>query len=610
MPLMARAAALAGALVLVAGFPIYRLWTLLWAQLSPARALGTLAVVGGAVLALALVTAALGRRSPAPAPALLRLVQTGFWAVVLLNGALIGLQVFHQGPFQAPRPWLWAALAGPLALAAAFFRYGDAERTMLVGGAVRLGQALLAIPFLALPWVAWDAAHDQPRLVGAPLPPPAAAVRPDAPRRIILVTYDALRFQSTTLADPRLDTTPHLAALAAQGTSFTQARAASDMTAVAMPALGSGVRPGVYFRAAGRQGALARSGLMTSLAGHLRPAGYATGAYMMGVSPRTLGFDLDFDDVLTSTPSFVPNTFNSREYLPLGPLADWVGARVTRRPELADRRLVHNLYAARALFERGLDFLKARPDRAFVWIHLGVPHAPMADIPPPGEVSDLWRPGTRWVTDAMLDEASPAQMADYRRVYHNYTRFGDAELGRFVAGLRAAELYDDALLVVSSDHGEDLVTSAYATHAHGVLTERVTRVPLVLRLPGGTRGAVDARLASAVDVVPSVLDAVYRELPAGLSGTSLLRPSSPERIVHTWALEARWWNAPRMHASAATYQGRYKYLLHWAPGAAAATESLTDHLADPEGATDLAGHEPALLARLREAQRRENLLGP
>ncbi len=593
---------------MLAGFPLFRLWTLMWSQLEHPRTFGLLAVIAVMLIAAGAVLALVARVLPTPPSAARPWLQAGFWAGVLFNLALIGLQVYFPGPFHAPRVWQAAALLGPLALTAGFMRSGAAERAMLVGGAVRVGQVLLAIPLLALPWVAWGAAHDVPRLPGTPEPLPAIAVRADAPRRIVLVTYDALRQQSTSIADPRLDTTPHLAAIAREGTAFTQVRAASDATAIAMPAIGSGVSPGVFFGAAARPGALARSGYLSSLAGHLRPAGYATGAYMMAVSPRTLGFDLDFDDTLTTAHAFTPNTFNSREYLPIGPLVEWIGARIQRRPEIEDHRLVHNLFAARTVFERGLAFLQAHPDKAFVWIHVGVPHAPMADVPPPGDLGDqLWPPGLRWVTDPMLDAATPAQMADYRRVYHNYVRFGDAELGRFVAGLRAAGLYEDAMLVVSADHGENLA-DAYATHARGLLTERVTRVPLVVRPPRGARATQDARLASGVDVVPTVLDAVYARLPAGLSGVSLRRPAAPDRVVHTWAMSDYWWPHAGYHASLATYQGRFKYLLHRAPEATTATETLTDYLEDPEGAVDLAGREPVVFQRLREAQRRENSL--
>ena len=597
MALAARTAWIAGALVPLVGFPVFRLWSLLETQVEPPRWLALFALLAAATLLVALGLASLAPRLPAPGAAARRWLGAAYWGAVLLNLGLVGLQVWFPSPWTAPRPWLLAAVGVPAALAALFLRYGEAERALLLAIPARLGQAALAIPLLALPWIAWAAAHDDPRAAYAPVPPaPGTPLRPDAPRRVVLVTFDALRWQSTSLADPALGTTPHLAALAKQGTSFTQARAASDMTAVAMPAIGAGVRPGIFFRDAHLPGAMVRSGFMTSLAGHLRPAGYATGAFTMAIGMRTLGFDDDFDALYTSSQLYPPNTFNGREFVPLRPFLGWAGARLRREPEVADPRLVHAPYATRAMFTEALAFLRAHPDRAFAWIHVGVPHTPMADVPPPGDLGDeLWPKGLRWITEGDFQAATPAQMADYRRIYHNWTRFGDVEFGRFLAGLEAAGLYDDTMVLVSADHGEDLVTKEHPTHAEGVITERIAHVPLVVRRPGA-RPATDDRLASALDVVPTVLDAVYGDVPAGLSGRSLLRAPDPDPMVHVWALHAFWWPAPRHHASIATYDDRYRYLRHWAPRATAPDESLVAYREDPDGRVDLAARLPAVVA--------------
>ena len=63
--------------------------------------------------------------------------------------------------------------------------------------------------------------------------------------------------------------------------------------------------------------------------------------------------------------------------------------------------------------------------------------------------------------------------------YRGEVAFADALLGRLLAGVG-----DDALIVVTSDHGEGLWD--HGEREHGLLVTRSsTRVPLVVRPPGG-----------------------------------------------------------------------------------------------------------------------------
>jgi tetratricopeptide (TPR) repeat protein len=117
-------------------------------------------------------------------------------------------------------------------------------------------------------------------------------------------------------------------------------------------------------------------------------------------------------------------------------------------------------------------WLNGRSQPWFVWVHLYDAHVPYA---PPGAGGDP---------------------------YHGEVAFMDAELGRLLA---AVDL-ERSLVIVLADHGEGLGSHGEATH--GVLLyDATTRVPLVLRGPGGPTGVVTTPV-SVVDVVPTVLAAV------------------------------------------------------------------------------------------------------
>ncbi len=99
----------------------------------------------------------------------------------------------------------------------------------------------------------------------------------------------------------------------------------------------------------------------------------------------------------------------------------------------------------------------------------------------------------------------------------------DAGIGTVLEVLRDAGLYDDALIVVTSDHGESFLDHKVWI-GHGLfLTDDEIRIPLVIKLPknrgAGTRVAELTRL---VDVAPTILDTVGVDLPTSFAGASLL----------------------------------------------------------------------------------------
>jgi arylsulfatase A-like enzyme/Flp pilus assembly protein TadD len=99
----------------------------------------------------------------------------------------------------------------------------------------------------------------------------------------------------------------------------------------------------------------------------------------------------------------------------------------------------------------------------------------------------------------------------------------DAAVGNLIAALRAGKLYDDALIVIASDHGESL--GAHGEEGHGVfLYDETIHVPLLLKLPrnqsAGKRVTARARL---VDVAPTILEIAGTPIPSQMQGQSLLR---------------------------------------------------------------------------------------
>jgi arylsulfatase A-like enzyme len=81
----------------------------------------------------------------------------------------------------------------------------------------------------------------------------------------------------------------------------------------------------------------------------------------------------------------------------------------------------------------------------------------------------------------------------------------DEEVGRLLDRLQAIGAYDDAVVVITSDHGEYFGEHALVEHSKDVYQE-VLFVPLIVKAPRQARGRVEERVVSSVDVPRLILE--------------------------------------------------------------------------------------------------------
>lgn len=99
--------------------------------------------------------------------------------------------------------------------------------------------------------------------------------------------------------------------------------------------------------------------------------------------------------------------------------------------------------------------------------------------------------------------------------------------GRLRRTLAATGLDDNTLVVVSADHGEELLdrdlVGHISTFKEARLYDEITRIPLLMRLPGRLpAGLVLSELVQCIDIMPTLLELTDTPLPEGLQGHSLL----------------------------------------------------------------------------------------
>jgi choline-sulfatase len=272
------------------------------------------------------------------------------------------------------------------------------------------------------------------------------AVRPS----IILISVDTLRSDRLPAYGYAKGSTPHIDALRRDGVLYERAYSHAPLTLPSHLSMLTGLLPNEH-GVRNNIGYRFDAAKARTLAGVLRANGYRTGAAVSSYVLRSEtgiadGFDVYDDDV------------------------PW-------RPDAATaenmRSGFETLERARGLVSGAAPF--------FLFFHIYEPHAPYT---PP----DPFR--TRF--------ADP---------YDGEIAASDAIVGELLAALKSSGVYDDALIVFTSDHGEALWE--HGEDQHGILLYReVLQVPLVIKLPRAERaGASVAEPFALRRIFDVVLDA-------------------------------------------------------------------------------------------------------
>jgi len=118
---------------------------------------------------------------------------------------------------------------------------------------------------------------------------------------------------------------------------------------------------------------------------------------------------------------------------------------------------------------------------------------------------------------------SDATQADARRIRHSYAglvRQIDHEVGAIVDSLKRKGLYEDTLIIFSSDHGDLLLD--HGMGSKGNFYEGSSHVPMLVKPAGGGRGAeVSEALVELMDVTATLLAAAGAGLPDYLDSRPL-----------------------------------------------------------------------------------------
>lgn len=204
---------------------------------------------------------------------------------------------------------------------------------------------------------------------------------------------------------------------------------------------------------------------------------------------------------------------------------------------------------------------------------------------------------------AITDRASMRRMIDG---YDTGVRYVDDQIGKIVADLKAAGVYEETMIIISADHSENQgELGIYGEHA--TADQGTCRIPLIIKFPGGAKGVRNEAFHYQLDLAPTLMDLLggkKSELwdgesyaPAVTSGEAVGRDEViVSQCCHVCQRAVRWENW--------IYIRTYHDGFHLFPN-----EMLFDLTADPYEQNDLAASQPETsregawrLARWHDAQ--------
>jgi len=202
---------------------------------------------------------------------------------------------------------------------------------------------------------------------------------------------------------------------------------------------------------------------------------------------------------------------------------------------------------------------------------------------------------------------SPLDFSDdlNKRLLHGYAAcvsYTDANVGKVLAALDESGLSENTIVVFWGDHGWKLGDhSSWCKHTN---FEVDTRVPLIMRKPGGADGIACKSLVELIDLYPTLCDLTGLPVPEHVQGSSfaslLDNPAAPHR-------EAAYSSYPhREHVGHSIRVGDFRYTEWYEKGKGdePVVQVLTDLAADPGEVTNSVG-DPSYAGDLGMA---ENLL--
>jgi arylsulfatase A-like enzyme len=333
-------------------------------------------------------------------------------------------------------------------------------------------------------------------------------------KHVFLITIDTLRRDALSCYNPGGADTPHIDQLANDAVIYDRAYSPSPWTLPSLASIMTGVSPLVH-------GAMLKVSrvprALRTLGEYMRDAGYYTAI-------------VGWSGILSPQYNVVQG-FMHEDIYPKTPSGGTVGEAIAHRWLRAGSPVEPS---TRVLTDVSVDWIEANVAHdSFMWIHYLDPHQPYE--PPAEYLPDEDPPermGNRFMVANVMKvplEQTPgvAQRKWVRSLYDAEVRYVDDNVGRFVSTLKELGIYDESLIILTSDHGEEFWEHGRFEHGHSLYNELVG-VPLLIKPPKFAGHKRYDGVVSNGSIMPTVAALCGIDVPdSSLSYQSISRTFQP-----------------------------------------------------------------------------------
>ena len=233
----------------------------------------------------------------------------------------------------------------------------------------------------------------------------------------------------------------------------------------------------------------------------------------------------------------------------LGPLDPEDDAAVAARQWIIDSQVSAKAWGAERnphppealgtawITDQAIEFIEENHERPFfLWYSIADPHTPLQSASPYAEMYPPQNVPLPPQDPEEIRTKPPAQQLDYRifaadkvtpeimrqaiAIYYGMNSYIDDQVGRFLARLDKLGLAQDTIIVYLSDHG-DYMGEHGMIRKSKALYDCLCRIPLFVRWPGRIQPAVYDDFVCIEDILPTLMELLGWETPAGVQGRSL-----------------------------------------------------------------------------------------
>ena len=199
-----------------------------------------------------------------------------------------------------------------------------------------------------------------------------------------------------------------------------------------------------------------------------------------------------------------------------------------------ERRFNHFSVTSHQVTRKAIEYIrKRRGEKFFLFLHYFDPHQSYFDHDKSEEYKGRFRWGAsledmyRWIASGEYDEWDIEYL---RRCYDSEIRYTDREVEKVFTELKRLGIYDQTVIVFTSDHGEEFVERGFQGHGTSLYEEQI-RVPLVFKPAGDASAYAGKRIGrpvSNLDIFTTLVHYLRIRRPVELPGNDLLTGERPE----------------------------------------------------------------------------------